>query len=97
MKDSDGVYRRTRLFAMTLGWSRKAVWLLSMSSSATVWSTLHEIDLDAYMVEAGFSKDRLIHDGVTAVVDRDVFPDAADDEGEDYGRKAAWHVIGARK
>jgi ubiquinone/menaquinone biosynthesis C-methylase UbiE len=61
------------------------------------WSTLHEIDLDAYMVEAGFSKDSLIHDGVTAVVDRDVFPDAADDEGEDYGRKAAWHVIGARK
>lgn len=61
------------------------------------WSTLHEIDLDAYMVDAGFSKDRLIHDGVTAVVDRDVFPDAADDEGEDYGRKAAWHVIGARK
>ena len=42
VKDSDGVYRRTRLFAMTLGWSRKAVWLLSMSSSATVWSTLHE-------------------------------------------------------
>ena len=61
------------------------------------WSTLHEIDLDAYMVEAGFSKDKLIHDGVTAVVDKDVFPDAADDEGEDYGRKAAWHVIGARK
>ncbi len=42
VKDSDGVYRRTRLSAMTLGWSRKAVWLLSMSSSATVWSTLHE-------------------------------------------------------
>lgn len=42
VKDSDGVYRRTRLFAMTLGWSRKAVWLLSLSSSATVWSTLHE-------------------------------------------------------
>ncbi|WP_397416643.1 class I SAM-dependent methyltransferase [Phenylobacterium sp.] len=61
------------------------------------WSTLHEIDLDAYMVEAGFATDRLIHGGVTAVVDKDVFPDAADDEGEDYGRKAAWHVIGARK
>lgn len=42
VKDVDGVYRRTRLFAMTLGWSRKAVWLLSMSSSAAVWSTLHE-------------------------------------------------------
>ncbi len=61
------------------------------------WSTLHEIDLDAYLVEAGFLTDKLIHDGVTAVVDKDVFPDAADDEGEDYGRKAAWHVIGARK
>ena len=61
------------------------------------WSTLHEIDLDAYLVEAGFASDQLLHDGVTAVVDRDVFPDAADDEGEDYGRKAAWHVIGARK
>ena len=61
------------------------------------WSTLHEIDLDACMVAAGFERDRLIHDGVTAVVDRDIFPDAADDETEDYGRKAAWHVIGARK
>lgn len=61
------------------------------------WSTLHEIDLDAYMVEAGFAKDRLIHGGVTAVVDKNVFPDAADDDGEDYGRKAAWHVIGAQK
>ncbi len=61
------------------------------------WSRLHEIDLDAEMIEAGFAPDRLIHDGVTAVVDKDVFPDAADDEGEDYGRKAAWHLIGARK
>ena len=29
--------------------------------------------------------------------DKDVFPDAADEEGEDYGRKAAWEVIGARR
>lgn len=61
------------------------------------WSALHEIDLDAYMVAAGFRPEDLLHDGVTAVVDRDVFPDAADDDSEDYGRKAAWHVIGARK
>jgi SAM-dependent methyltransferase len=61
------------------------------------WSRLHEIDLDAEMIAAGFSPDRLIHGGVTAIVDKDVFPDAADDEGEDYGRKAAWHVIGAQK
>ncbi|MFN9249905.1 MAG: hypothetical protein ACK58O_02255, partial [Brevundimonas sp.] len=61
------------------------------------WSTMHELDIDGFLVDAGFQKDRLIHGGVTAVVDKDVFPDAADDEGEDYGRKAAWHVIGARK
>jgi SAM-dependent methyltransferase len=60
------------------------------------WSRLHEMDLDAAMVKAGFPADTLIHGGVTGVVDRDLFPDAAEDETEDYGRKAAWHVIGAR-
>jgi hypothetical protein len=49
------------------------------------------------MVAAGFKTEDLIHGAVTAVVDKDVFPDAADDDSEDYGRKAAWHVIGARK
>ena len=61
------------------------------------WSTIHEIDLDGFMIQAGFKRPDLIHGAVTAVVDRSVFPDAADDQGEDYGRKAAWHVIGARK
>jgi SAM-dependent methyltransferase len=61
------------------------------------WSRLHEIDLDGELIAAGFSSSRLIHGGVTAIVDKEVFPDAADEEGEDYGRKAAWHVIGARK
>ncbi len=61
------------------------------------WSTMHELDIEGFMVEAGFARSAILHDGVTAVVDKDVFPDAADDDGEDYGRKAAWHVIGARK
>ncbi len=61
------------------------------------WSTMHELDIDGFMIEAGFKREELIHDGLTAVVDKDVFPDAADDDGEDYGRKAAWHVVGARK
>jgi transposase len=39
---STGQYRRTRLFVMTLGWSRKAVFLLAMRSSAEVWAELHE-------------------------------------------------------
>ena len=37
-----GKYRRTRLFAMTLGYSRKAVWLLCFKSSSQKWSELHE-------------------------------------------------------
>jgi transposase len=37
-----GKYRRTRLFALTLGCSRKAVWLLSWRSSARIWCELHE-------------------------------------------------------
>jgi hypothetical protein len=61
------------------------------------WSTMHEIDLDGFLIRAGFKREHLIHGGVTAVVDRDVFPDAAEESGEDYGRKAAWHVVGARK
>ena len=62
------------------------------------WTKMHEVDLDAWMEKAGFSRDSLIHGGVAAVVDTEVFPEAAeDDEQEDYGRKAAWHVIGARK
>jgi transposase len=37
-----GKYRRTRLFAMTLGWSRKSVWLLSFESSTRRWAEFHE-------------------------------------------------------
>ncbi|MDX2236845.1 MAG: class I SAM-dependent methyltransferase [Hyphomonadaceae bacterium] len=62
------------------------------------WTKMHEVDLDGWMVKAGFKKDALIHGGVAAVVDPKVFPEAAkDSKQEDYGRKAAWHVIGARK
>ena len=35
-------YRRTRLFVMTLGYSRKSVRLLVLRSSSRVWAELHE-------------------------------------------------------
>jgi transposase len=35
-------YRRTRLFVLTLGYSRKAVRLLSFRSSTRIWAELHE-------------------------------------------------------
>jgi transposase len=37
-----GKYRRTRLFVLTLGYSRKSVRLLSFKSSARIWAELHE-------------------------------------------------------
>jgi transposase len=37
-----GKYRRTRLFVLTLGFSRKSVRLLVWQSSAQVWAALHE-------------------------------------------------------
>src|SRR5215216_316494 len=37
-----GKYRRTRLFVMTLGYSRKCVRLLSFRSSSRIWAELHE-------------------------------------------------------
>jgi transposase len=37
-----GKYRRTRLFVMTLGYSRKAIRLLVLRSSTRTWSELHE-------------------------------------------------------
>ena len=35
-------YRRTRLFVLTLGYSRKSVRLLVWRSSARIWAELHE-------------------------------------------------------
>jgi transposase len=37
-----GHYRRTRLFVMTLGYSRKSVRLLTFKSSSRIWAELHE-------------------------------------------------------
>jgi transposase len=37
-----GKYRRTRLFVLTLGCSRKSVFLLTFRSSSQIWAELHE-------------------------------------------------------
>jgi hypothetical protein len=37
-----GKYRRTRLFVLTLGCSRKAIRLLTSRSSSHIWAELHE-------------------------------------------------------
>jgi transposase len=43
VRDPDsGKYRRTRLFVLTLGCSRKSVRLLAFKSSSRIWAELHE-------------------------------------------------------
>jgi transposase len=43
VRDPDsGKYRRTRLFVLTLGYSRKSVRLLAFRSSVRIWAELHE-------------------------------------------------------
>jgi len=43
VRDSaNGKYRRTRLFVLTLGYSRKSVRLLVFHSSSQIWAELHE-------------------------------------------------------
>src|SRR5438067_6405843 len=37
-----GKYRRTRLFLLTLGYSRKSVRLLTWQSNTRIWAELHE-------------------------------------------------------
>jgi SAM-dependent methyltransferase len=62
------------------------------------WTRLHEIDLDAFMVRAGFAKADLLHGGVEAIADPEQLRKRpALSEAEDYGRRAAWHITGARK
>jgi len=39
---SSGKYRRSRLFVLTLGYSRKCVRLLTFQSSTRIWAELHE-------------------------------------------------------
>ena len=68
----------------------------AFNNNEPFWTRLHEIDLDQVMLDAGFEPEELIHGGVAAVVDIDLFPSAAADEVEDYGRKPAWHITGAR-
>ena len=68
----------------------------AFNNNEPFWTKLHEIDLDALMVDAGFEPEELIHGAVVAVVDGDQFLDAASDDAEDYGRKPAWQITGAR-
>lgn len=70
----------------------------AFNNNEPFWSSMHAIDLNAVMVDAGFRRDRIFEAYVKAVVDRSVFPATPDNgDSEDHGRAAAWHAFGAWK
>jgi transposase len=57
-----GKYRRTRLFVLTLGYSRKSVRLLTFRSSTRIWAELHEKAFRRLvgLIEGRHSRSRLL-------------------------------------
>lgn len=69
----------------------------AFNNNEPFWSAMHALDLKRLMMEAGLPKDALFVTGVKAVVDREVFPEQANDDKEDHGRAAVWNAYGAWK
>lgn len=65
-----GKYRRTRLFALTLGFSRKSVWLLAWKSSSRAWCELHE---RAFRVLGGAPETIVLDNLKEGVLEPDVY------------------------
>ena len=65
-----GKYRRTRLFALTLACSRKAVWLLLWKSSSQHWCELHE---EAFRRLGGAPKTMVLDNLKEGVLAADVY------------------------
>jgi len=63
-------YRRTRLFALTLGCSRKAIWLLCFKSSSQKWCELHE---EAFRRLGGTTRIVVLDNLKEGVIKPDVF------------------------
>ncbi len=61
------------------------------------WGAMHDMDMFEQMADVGFDRDKMTSIGLAAVVDETIFPSAANDDTEDYGRKPAWHVYVAAK
>lgn len=69
----------------------------AFNNNEPFWSAMHASDLKQIMLDAGFAPEDLFVTSVRAVVDRDIFPQAASGEQEDHGRAAAWNAYGAWK
>jgi ubiquinone/menaquinone biosynthesis C-methylase UbiE len=69
----------------------------AFNNNEPYWSAMHALDLKQVMEDAGLPRDRQFTARVLAVVDRSIFPQAAEGAEEDHGRAAAWNAYGAWK
>jgi ubiquinone/menaquinone biosynthesis C-methylase UbiE len=69
----------------------------AFNNNEPFWTSMHAIDMEKAMTQAGFAADDLFHTGVRAVVDESIFPATKTEKGEDHGRAASWHAFGAWK
>lgn len=69
----------------------------AFNNNEPFWSAMHAMDLKEIMAEKGLPRDRQFVTGVRAVVDREIFPEAAAAAEEDHGRAAVWNAYGAWK
>ena len=66
-------YRRTRLFVLTLGYSRKAIRLLTFQSSTRIWAELHE---QAFRRLGGATRTVVLDNLSEGVLKRDIYDPA---------------------
>lgn len=60
------------------------------------WTVMHDLDLESIIASAGFDPARYFETSMSALVDRNIFPQAGEG-AQDYGRTAAWTAFGAWK
>lgn len=69
----------------------------AFNNNEPYWSAMHALDLKQVMEDAGLPRDSQFTARVLAVVDRRIFPQAAEGAQEDHGRAAVWNAYGAWK
>jgi SAM-dependent methyltransferase len=60
------------------------------------WTGMHDMDIEQLMEDAGFERSKMFQDKAVGILDEKIFGKPKD-SGEDYGRKAAWHLFGVTK
>ncbi len=61
------------------------------------WGAMHDVDMNDWMMGAGFKKENLLFFGAASVNDLEDFTKPKPKEAEDFGRTALWNVFGAWK